>query len=110
MHVYKFFLLIKVFYFSNLRQWISNSFTLLQNPKWYPPRLEDVDMADIESVFDPLPTEMELDVWQSQTEGELFIAECYVSKNKSRIFCILRVEVYNSILWKYEEVKPTLGK
>lgn len=33
-----------------------------QNPKWNPPRLEDVDMAEIESVFDPLPSELELNV------------------------------------------------
>ncbi|XP_009402904.2 3-hydroxyisobutyryl-CoA hydrolase-like protein 3, mitochondrial [Musa acuminata AAA Group] len=33
-----------------------------QNPKWNPSRLEDVDMAEVESVFDPLPAENELDV------------------------------------------------
>ncbi|CAL9182061.1 unnamed protein product [Musa hybrid cultivar] len=33
-----------------------------QNPKWNPSRLEDVDVAEVESVFDPLPAENELDV------------------------------------------------
>ncbi|URE09588.1 3-hydroxyisobutyryl-CoA hydrolase-like protein [Musa troglodytarum] len=33
-----------------------------QNPKWNPSRLEDVDLAEVESVFDPLPAENELDV------------------------------------------------
>ncbi|KAJ8478193.1 hypothetical protein OPV22_021920 [Ensete ventricosum] len=33
-----------------------------QNPKWNPPRLEDVDVVEVESVFDPLPAENELDV------------------------------------------------
>ncbi|KAJ0961485.1 hypothetical protein J5N97_001989 [Dioscorea zingiberensis] len=33
-----------------------------QNPKWNPPRLEDVDMAEVESVFHSLPSEIELNV------------------------------------------------
>lgn len=33
-----------------------------QKPKWNPPRLEDVDMKEVESMFDPLPPEDELQV------------------------------------------------
>ncbi|KAK8962234.1 hypothetical protein KSP40_PGU010414 [Platanthera guangdongensis] len=33
-----------------------------QNPKWNPSRLEDVDMKEVESMFDPLPPEDELQV------------------------------------------------
>ncbi|XP_073114930.1 3-hydroxyisobutyryl-CoA hydrolase-like protein 3, mitochondrial isoform X4 [Elaeis guineensis] len=31
-----------------------------QNPKWSPSKLEDVDMSEVESVFEPLPPEDEL--------------------------------------------------
>ncbi|KAL5224427.1 hypothetical protein ABZP36_011066 [Zizania latifolia] len=33
-----------------------------QNPKWEPPTLEDVDMGEVESVFEPLAAEAELNV------------------------------------------------
>ncbi|KAL0907813.1 hypothetical protein M5K25_022251 [Dendrobium thyrsiflorum] len=33
-----------------------------QNPKWNPARLEDVNINEVESVFEPLPTEIELNV------------------------------------------------
>lgn len=33
-----------------------------QMPKWYPSRLEDVDMAEVESMFEPLPSSDELNV------------------------------------------------
>ncbi|WOL09026.1 3-hydroxyisobutyryl-CoA hydrolase-like protein 3, mitochondrial [Canna indica] len=33
-----------------------------QNPKWSPSRLEDVEMAEVESVFEPLPTADELNI------------------------------------------------
>lgn len=35
----------------------------MQNPKWRPSNLADVDIAEVESVFDPLPHENELNVW-----------------------------------------------
>lgn len=37
--------------------------SLLQNPKWDPPTVEDVNIADVESVFEPLAPENELNVW-----------------------------------------------
>lgn len=34
----------------------------LQNPKWNPSRLEDVDIVEIKSLFEPLLAENELNV------------------------------------------------
>ena len=39
-----------------------NFIVTLQNPKWDPPTLEDVNMDEVESVFEPLAADAELNV------------------------------------------------
>jgi 3-hydroxyisobutyryl-CoA hydrolase len=34
----------------------------LQNPKWNPPTLEDVNIDEVESIFEPLAADAELNV------------------------------------------------